>query len=128
MTVSRTETTTEAISIPRHPGAPPSGLTSTFRPMRMTPGYPSAAPSEPALADEGGSWWSGVMFPVEQLLPLLVMALGGAMLVGPFLALVRPRAEVRAGELERPPVGRSLAFMGIGLIGVVWAVATLVTS
>lgn len=68
------------------------------------------------------------MFPVEQLLPLLVLALGGAMLVGPFLALVRPRAEVRAGELERPPVGRSLAFMAIGLIGVLWAVATLATS
>ncbi len=68
------------------------------------------------------------MFPVEQLLPLLVMALGGAMFVGPFLALVRPRAGVREGELARPPLGRSLVFMAIGLVGVVWAVATLATS
>lgn len=68
------------------------------------------------------------MFPVGQLLPLLVMALGGAMLVGPFLALVRPRAESREGELDRPPLARSLAFMAIGLVGVVWALATLVTS
>ena len=68
------------------------------------------------------------MFPVGELLPLLVLALGGAMVVGPFLALVRPRAEVRAGELDRPPLARSLAFMAIGLVGVVWAVATLATS
>jgi len=68
------------------------------------------------------------VFPVEQLLPLLVMALGGAMVVGPFLALVRPRPEVREGELERPPLTRSLVFMAVGLVGVVWAVATLATS
>jgi len=68
------------------------------------------------------------VFPVEQLLPLLVLALGGAMLVGPFLALVRPRAEVRDGELARPPLGRSITFMTIGLVGVVWAVATLATA
>jgi len=67
------------------------------------------------------------VFPVEDLLPLLVLAIGGSMLVGPFLALVRPRAEVREGELERPPLPRSLAFMAIGLVGVVWAVATLAT-
>lgn len=67
------------------------------------------------------------MFPVEDLLPLLVLALGGSMVVGPFLALVRPRAEVRQGELERPPLTRSLTFMAIGLVAVVWAVATLAT-
>ena len=68
------------------------------------------------------------MFPVDELLPLLVLAIGGAMLVGPLLALVRPRAQVRPGELERPPLGRSLAFMAVGLVGVVWSVATLATS
>ncbi len=67
------------------------------------------------------------MFPVEDLLPLLVLALGGAMLVGPFLALVRPREELKDGELERPPLARSLAFMGIGLIAAIWAVASLFT-
>lgn len=67
------------------------------------------------------------MFPVDDLLPLLVLAIGGSMLVGPFLALVRPRPEVRKGDLERPPLTRSLAFMAVGLVGVVWAVATLTT-
>ncbi len=65
------------------------------------------------------------MFPVDDLLPLLVLALGGAMLVGPLIALVRPRAEVKEGELERPPLGRSLAFMAVGVIAAVWAVASL---
>jgi hypothetical protein len=65
------------------------------------------------------------VFPVDDLLPLLVLALGGAMLVGPFVALVRPRREVREGELDRPPLGRSLVFMGIGMIASVWAVASL---
>lgn len=68
------------------------------------------------------------MFPVDDLLPLLVLALGGAMLVGPFLALVRPRQEVKEGELARPPVARSLAFMAVGLMASIWAVATLATS
>ena len=68
------------------------------------------------------------MFPVDDLLPLLVLSLGGAMLVGPFLALVRPRQEVKEGELERPPLGRSLAFMAIGLVAAVWALASLVRA
>ena len=68
------------------------------------------------------------MFPVEDLLPLLVLALGGAMLVGPFLALVRPRTEAKEGELDKPPLGRSLAFMAIGLLASTWAMASLVTS
>lgn len=68
------------------------------------------------------------MFPVDQLLPLLVLALGAAMLIGPFLALVRPRPEVKEGDLERPPLGRSLAFMAVGLVASVWAIASLVSS
>jgi len=65
------------------------------------------------------------VFPADDLLPLLVLALGGAMLAGPLLALVRPRNEVKEGELERPPLGRSLAFMAVGLVASVWAVASL---
>lgn len=64
----------------------------------------------------------------DDLLPYLVLAIGGAMVVGPTLALVRPRHEHREGELERPPLGRSLVFITIGLVGAVWALATLVTS
>jgi len=65
------------------------------------------------------------VFPVDDLLPLLVLALGGAMLVGPCLALLRPRQEVKEGDLERPPLARSLAFMAVGLVAAVWAVASL---
>ena len=66
------------------------------------------------------------MFPIDELLPLLVLALGAAMLIGPLLAIVRPRPEVKEGELERPPLARSLAFMAVGLLASVWAVASLV--
>ena len=68
------------------------------------------------------------MFPVDELLPLLVLALGAAMLIGPFLALVRPRPEVKEGELERPPLARSLAFMAVGLVASVWAIASLAST
>lgn len=72
--------------------------------------------------------WRQSVFAIEDLLPLLVLALGAAMVVGPFLALVRPRAEVKEGELDRPPLGRSLAFMAIGLLAAAWAVASLVSG
>jgi hypothetical protein len=66
------------------------------------------------------------MFLGEDLLAYLVLAIGGAMAVGSLLALVRP-PEVRGeGDLERPPLARSLVFAGIGLIGAVWALASLV--
>jgi hypothetical protein len=67
------------------------------------------------------------MFLGDDLLPFLVLAIGGAMVVGPALALLRPRSEQREGELERPPIGRSLVFMAIGMVGAVWALATLVS-
>ena len=96
--------------------------------MRIARGYPTVAGVNPGgAAFAPGSWWSWAVFPVDDLLPLLVLAIGGSMLVGPFLALVRPRLEVREGELERPPLIRSLAFMAVGLVGVVWAIATLTT-
>ena len=68
------------------------------------------------------------MFLGPDLLPLLVLALGGAMLVGNVLALVRPRAEPQADdELARPPLGRSLVMAGVGLVATIWAIATLTT-
>lgn len=65
------------------------------------------------------------MFLGEDLLPYLVLALGGAMFVGNGLALVRPPARRREGELERAPVGRSLAMAGLGLVAALWALASL---
>ena len=65
------------------------------------------------------------MFLGDQLLPYLLLALGGALLVGTVLALVRPPQEGREGELARPPLGRSLVMIGVGLVTSIWALASL---
>lgn len=65
------------------------------------------------------------MFLGEDLLAYLVLAIGGAMAVGSVLALVRPPEARREGDLEQAPVGRSLAFAAIGLVGALWALASL---
>jgi len=61
----------------------------------------------------------------DNLLPLLVLALGGAMLVGNLLALIRPPERPKEGELERAPAGRSVAMAVLGGIAAVWAIASL---
>lgn len=63
------------------------------------------------------------MFLGDDLLPLLVLAFGGAMAVGSGLALIRP-PEGR----ERPPVARSLTMAAIGMVAAVWAVASLIAG
>lgn len=69
------------------------------------------------------------MFFGEDLLVWLVLALGGAMVVGNLLALLRPaRQQRREGDLERAPLLRSLAFILVGLVAAVWAVASLVSG
>ena len=68
------------------------------------------------------------MFLGEDLLPLLVLALGAAMVVGNGLALLRPPATQKEGELERAPAGRSLVMIAIGLLAGVWALASLLTG
>lgn len=66
------------------------------------------------------------MFLGEDLLPLLVLALGGALLVGNVMAVLRPRELPRAdGELARAPLGRSLVMSVVGLVATIWAIATL---
>ena len=66
------------------------------------------------------------LFLGNDLLAWLVLALGGAMAVGTFLALVRPPARTREGDLSRPPVGRSVVMMAIGGFAAIWAFASLV--
>lgn len=68
------------------------------------------------------------MFLGEDLLAYLVLAIGGAMAVGSIVAIVRPPEEVREGDLEAAPVGRSIAFAVVGAIGAIWALASLLTS
>ncbi|MFZ6004450.1 MAG: hypothetical protein ACOYXM_11020 [Actinomycetota bacterium] len=65
------------------------------------------------------------MFLGEDLLAYLVLAIGGAMAVGSLMALVRPPEERKEGDLERAPLARSLVFAAIGLLGAVWALASL---
>jgi hypothetical protein len=61
----------------------------------------------------------------DDLLPLLVLALGGAMAVGSLLALVRPPEAARDGDLERAPVARSVVMIAIGLVAALWALGSL---
>jgi len=67
------------------------------------------------------------MFLGEDLLAYLVLAIGAAMCVGSIAALVRPPQQRKEGDLERPPLGRSLVFAAIGFVGAVWALASLVS-
>jgi hypothetical protein len=61
----------------------------------------------------------------DDLLPWLTLALGGALLVGNALALLRPRPVTKEGELERAPLARTWLQMAIGLVASVWALASL---
>lgn len=62
----------------------------------------------------------------DNLLPYLVLALGGAMAVGNGLALVRPPEEhAKDTDLAKAPVARSIVFIAVGLVAAVWALASL---
>ncbi len=66
-----------------------------------------------------------VVFLGDDLLPFMLLALGGALFVGNVLALVRPPVESPEGELSKAPVVRSLVMAGIGLVAAAWAAASL---
>lgn len=76
------------------------------------------------------------MIPLPQILSELIMALGGALLVGSVLALARSRA--RGGSSDAAPAdedarpvqarGRVLLNAFIGLIVFVWGFASFVTK
>jgi len=62
------------------------------------------------------------------LLAYLVLALGAAMAVGSVLALVRPPDVRRDGDLDTPPVVRSLVFAAVGVLAALWALGSLVAG
>lgn len=77
------------------------------------------------------------LFLGEDLLPLLLLAFGGAMAVGSFGALVRPPSkahepgetqEGRAAQLQRAPRARTIGFGVMGLVIALWALASLVSG
>jgi hypothetical protein len=68
-----------------------------------------------------------MLFGGPDLLGYLVLALGGALLVGNVLALVRPPERVEEGDLDKAPVARSVTMAVIGGIAALWAVASLLS-
>jgi hypothetical protein len=62
------------------------------------------------------------------LLVYLVLALGGALLVGNVLALVRPPERHEAGELEKAPLARTVVMGVVGGLAALWAVATILSG
>jgi hypothetical protein len=63
------------------------------------------------------------------LLQLLVLAFAGALVVGNVLALVRPPVRRVPGDKKgpptKPPVTRSVVMITIGMVVVIWAIASL---
>ena len=64
------------------------------------------------------------------LLTWLLFAFGAAMVVGNLAALLKPPTPAPgSGEQRvRPPVGRTLTFVAVGLVASVWALATLIAK
>jgi hypothetical protein len=73
----------------------------------------------------GDSGDSGVNPLGDNLLPLLVLALGGALAIGTVVALVRPPKNPKTGDLSRPPLARSIVMIALGSIAAIWGLASL---
>jgi hypothetical protein len=63
----------------------------------------------------------------DDLLPLLLLALGSALSVGTIVALVRPPKNPKTGDLSRPPLGRSILMITLGGIAAIWGLASVLT-
>ena len=66
----------------------------------------------------------------DVLLELLV-AVGGALFVGNLLALVRRRAQPpqhSESDLSEAPLGRTVVYVVIGLVVMIWGIASLVAG
>jgi hypothetical protein len=63
----------------------------------------------------------------DDLLPWLVLALGGALAIGTIIALVRPPKNPETGDLSRPPLARSIVMIALGSVAAIWGLASLVT-
>lgn len=68
------------------------------------------------------------LFLGENLLPLLVLAFGGALVVGNALALLRPPATRESEDsLDRAPFVRTSVFILIGVVMTTWSLASLLS-
>ena len=69
---------------------------------------------------------SSAPFLGNDLLPYLVLAIGGAMVVGNLAAVLRPPARAQKdGDLDRAPVARSMVMVVIGFVAALWALVSL---
>ncbi len=83
--------------------------------------YPAGVLSLLAANDTGA-------FLGEDLLPYLVLAIGGALVAGNIAAIVKPPTQHRGDDdLEQAPIGRSVAMAVLGAIAAIWALASLLT-
>jgi len=68
----------------------------------------------------------------DEVLRELLVAMGAALFVGNLLALLRRRTvtspEQDGHELQRAPVGRTVAFMALGFVVAFWGLASLLAS
>lgn len=86
------------------------------------PGAGSLGRSVGAVVAESGAFLG------NDLLPWLVLAIGGALVVGNLLAIFRPPPTgTKKGDLPSAPVARSVIMVVIGLVAAVWAFASLVS-
>ena len=64
----------------------------------------------------------------DDLIVWLVLAMGGALLFGNVLALVKPPPVPKEGELAAAPRSRTILMAFIGLVAFGWALASLLSS
>ena len=82
----------------------------------------ASTPSVSLLASDG------TMFLGDDLIPYLVLALGGALFVGNTAAMIRPRRLDDSDAPARAPARRAIPLALIGLVAAVWALATLLAG
>lgn len=64
----------------------------------------------------------------NDLLPYLVLAMGGALVAGNVAAIVKPPTKTRgADDLDKAPIGRSVAMAALGAVAAIWALASLLS-
>ena len=71
---------------------------------------------------------SSPMFLGDDLIPYLVLAFGGALLVGNVGAMLRPRQPADGGAPARAPARRAVPLALVGLVAAIWALATLMAG
>ena len=68
------------------------------------------------------------MFLGEDLLAWMMLALGGALVAGNVMAIVRPPEAAKEGDLQRAPVARSVFMAVVGAVVAIWGLASLIAG